>query len=111
MSSWGSVGLGCWDDVLCVTGACCEFEVSGLFSMGSGGAGFVERYMGSNEKLSNSSKSRYVGKGDEGCAGKFAVFAQVIKGSGGKSCMLSEAGPFAEVGVLGACLLLSGVLF
>ena len=111
MSSWGSVGLGCWDDVLCVTGACCEFEVSGLFSMGGGGAGFVKRYMGSNEKLSNSSKSRYVGKGTEGCAGKFAVFAQVIKGSGSKSCMLSEAGPFAEVGALGACLLLSGVLF
>ena len=111
MSSWGSVGLGCWDDVLCVTGACCEFEVSGLFSMGGGGAGFVKRYMGSNEKLSNSSKSRYVGKGAEGCAGKFAVFAQVVKGSGSKSCMLSEAGPFAEVGALGACLLLSGVLF
>ena len=111
MLSWGSVGLGCWDVVLCVTGACCEFEVSGLFSMGSGGAGFVERYMGSSEKLSNSSISLYVGGGDKVCAGGFTMFAQVIEESRGKSRMLIEAGPFVKVGVIGACLLLSGVLF
>ena len=79
--------------------------------MGSEGVGFVERYMGSSEKLSNSLKSLYVSRGDEGSAGKFTMFAQVIEGSRGKSCMLIEAGPFAKVGIIGACLLLSGVLF
>ena len=111
MSSWVSVGLGCWVDVLGVTGSCCEFEVSGLFSMGGGGAEFDKRYLESNEKLSYSSKSLYVGKGAGGCAGNFVVFAQVVEGSGSKSCMLSEAVPSAGVGALGACLLLSGVLF
>ena len=98
--------------MLGVTGSCVEFEVSGLFSMGGGGAKFVKRY----EKLSYSSinQQRYslsIGKGAEGCAGSFVVFAEVVEGLGGQSCMLSEAGPSAEVGALGACLLLSGVLF
>ena len=93
--------------MLGVTGSCVEFEVSGLFSMGGGGAKFVKRY----EKLSYSSYSLSIGKGAEGCAGSFVVFAEVVEGLGGKSCMLSEPGPSAEVGALGACVLLSGVLF
>ena len=93
--------------MLGVTGSCVEFEVSGLFSMGGGGAKFFTRY----EKLSYSSYSLSISKGTEGCAGSFVVFVEVVEGLGGKSCMLSEAGPSAEVGALGACLLLSGVLF
>ena len=107
----GSVGLWCWNVVLCLTGACCEFEVSGLFSMGSGGAAFIKRCMGCCEKSSNSKKRLHVGGDDKVCTGRFIMFVLVIGESRGKSCMLIEAGSFAKGGVIGACLLLSGVLF
>ena len=89
-----------------VTGSCVEFEVSGLSSMGCGGARFSTTY----EKLSCSciSQHRYsssIGKGAEGCAGSFVVFAGMVEGFGDQSCVLGEAGTSAEVGVLWACLL------
>ena len=97
--------------MLCLTDMCCELEMPGLFSVGSRGAVFIERYMGCCEKSSNSKKRLYVGGGDKVCTGRFIIFVLVVGESRGKSRKLIEAGPFAKVGVIGACLLLSGVLF
>ena len=52
-----------------------------------------------------------MGKGAEGCAVSFVVYAEMVGGLGDKSCLLSEVSPLAEVGELCVCLLWSGVLF
>ena len=81
-----------------VTGSCVEFEVSGLSSMGCGGARFSIMY----EKLLCSfiSQHRYPSS-----IGSSVEFAGMVEGFDDQSCVLGEAGTSAEVGVLWACLL------